>query len=104
MDSAGVFPIFGVAAVLLFVAGIYCILLSKDLIRTIIGAELLIKAVTLLIITAGYFTDHIALAQALVITIIVIEVSVTVVGVGVVLSIFKHDKSIDVTNVRNLKG
>ena len=104
MDSSGIFWVFGAAALLILVAGLYSIIVSKDLIRVFIGVELLAKAVTLLVITAGYVTGRVALAQTLAITIIIIEVTVTVVALGVVLSLFRHDKSIDVTSVRNLKG
>jgi len=104
MNSSGFFWVFGAAAFLILVAGIYSIIVSRDLIRVFIGVELLAKAVTLLVITAGYVTGRVALAQTLVITIIIVEVTVTVVALGVVLSLFRHDKSIDVTSVRNLKG
>jgi len=74
------------------------------MIRAIIGIELLIKAVTLLIIAAGYVTGHAALAQGLVITIIVIEVVVAATAAGIALSVFRHTDSLDVRSLRNLKG
>ncbi len=104
MGNPGVFSLFAVAAVLVLVAGLYSIMVSKDLIRTLIGVEILAKSVTLLIITAGYFAKRIALAQTLAITIIIIEVAVTVVAVGMVLGLFRHEKSIDAGIVRHLKG
>ena len=72
--------------------------------RALIGAELLMKAVTLLIITAGYVTGNLALAQSIVITLIVIEVIVIAVACGIVLSIFRHHDSLDARNIGNLKG
>ncbi|MHB9154601.1 MAG: NADH-quinone oxidoreductase subunit K, partial [Endomicrobiales bacterium] len=42
--------IFIVFIPLLFIAGFYCILVTRNLIRTLIGLEILTKAVTLLII------------------------------------------------------
>ena len=104
MDIPAVFPIFGIAAVLVLIAGLYSIIMSRDLIRTLIGVEMLAKAVTILVITTGYFVNRIALAQTIAITIIIIEVAVTAVAVAVVLCIFKHDKSTDARIVRNLKG
>jgi NADH:ubiquinone oxidoreductase subunit K len=104
MGNPGAFSLFAIAAVLVFIAGLYGIIASRNLIRTVICVEILAKAVTLLIITAGYFSKRIALAQTLAITVIIIEVAVTAVAVGMVLSLFRHDKSIDVTIVRNLKG
>ncbi len=104
MDSPGMFMTFGVGAVLILAAGLYSIMVSKDLIRAVIGIEILAKATTLLVIAAGYFTRRIALAQTLVITVIVIEVAVTVVAVGMVLALYRREKSIDSAILRNLKG
>ena len=89
---------------MLLVIGIYCLFATLNLIRALIGVEILIKAVTLLLIVVGYITDHTALTQALVITLIVIEAVIMAVSVGVVLGIHTHKKSLDIRNIRNLKG
>jgi NADH-quinone oxidoreductase subunit K len=89
---------------LLLVTGFYCILATRNLIRALIGLEILTKAVTLLIIVAGYVTGRLALAQTLVITLIVFEVVVMVVAAGLIVNVFKHFDSLDVRNLRNLKG
>lgn len=94
---------YGIFIVLLAVIGFYCILITVNLIRALIGVELLIKAVTLLIMLAGFVTGHEALAQSLVITLIVIEVVVIVVAVGVVLGLRSHYGSLDIRRTRNLK-
>lgn len=72
--------------------------------RALIGIELLIKAVTLLIILAGYVTGRTALAQALVITIIVIEVVVAATAAGIAVRVFSHTDTLDVKSLENLKG
>lgn len=95
---------FCVFIIMLFVIGIYCMLVSYNLVRALIGIEILIKAVTLLLIIVGYVTNHIALAQSLVITLIVIEAVIVTVAVGVILGIHTHNNSLDVRKVRNLKG
>jgi len=90
--------------IMLFIAGLYCILVTRNLMRVLIGLELLTKAVTLLLIVAGYVTNRGALAQAIVITLIVIEVVVIAVMAGVILSIYRHTGSLDAQNVKTLKG
>lgn len=97
--STGVFFV-----MLLAVAAFYCILFSRNLIRILIGLELLIKAVTLLIALAGYITGHMALAQTMIITLIVIEVVVIAVAAGIVIGAQRHNQSLDVRTLRNLKG
>jgi len=99
-----IFWLFGVPICLLFVMGLYCILATYNLVRVLIGLEILIKAATLLVILAGYLTGRAALAQAIVITLIVVEVVVIVVAGGVVLQAFSHHGSLNVRNLRNLKG
>lgn len=98
------FRYFIIFIILLFISGVYCILVSFNLIRALIGLEILIKAVTLLIILAGYACGRVALAQAIVITLIVIEIVVMVVAGGVVLWAFKYNKTIDPRRLSNLRG
>jgi len=90
--------------IMLFIAGLYCILVTRNLMRVLIGLELLTKAVTLLLIVAGYITGRGALAQAIVITLIEIEVVVIAVMAGVILSIYRHTGSLDAENIKSLKG
>ena len=103
-DAAGIFWCFDIFIMLLFILGLYCVMASFNLIRVLIGLELLIKAVTLLIILVGYMTHNEGLAQALVVTLIVIEVVIMVVAGGIILCVFRVNKSIDTRGLRNLKG
>ena len=104
VPSALMFNYFLVFIILLFITGIYCILVSFNLIRALIGLEVLIKAVTLLIILAGYICGRTALAQAIVITLIVIEIVVMVVAGGIAFWAFRYNKTIDPRRLSNLKG
>jgi len=90
--------------VILFIIGFYCLLVTFNLIRALIGLELLIKAVTLLLILVGYVTGHEALAQSLVITLIVMEVVIIAVAAGIILGLHRHNKGLDVRHLRSLKG
>jgi multisubunit Na+/H+ antiporter MnhC subunit len=90
--------------IVLFAAGLYCILVTRNLMRVLIGLELLTKAVTLLLIVAGYAVGKTALAQTIVITLIMIEVVVIAVMAGVILSIYRHTGSLDASSVKSLKG
>ena len=98
------FWIFGISAALVLIAGFYCLIVTYNLIRALIGVELLTKSATLFIILAGHISGREALAQALAITLIVIEVVVIAVAVGIVLCVYKHNKSIDARLLRNIKG
>lgn len=103
-DMTQLFWLCCIGIALLFITGIYCVLVTLNLIRAIIGLEILTKAVTLLIILAGFVTGRTGLAQALAITLIVIEVVVITVAMGVILCIFGHNKTVDAKLIRNVKG
>jgi multisubunit Na+/H+ antiporter MnhC subunit len=89
---------------LLLLAGFYCIMVSRNLIRTLIGLEILTKGVTLLIIVAGYVTGYMAVAQSFAITLIIIEVVVLAVAAGLIVNVFRHTDSLDRRNLQNLRG
>jgi NADH-quinone oxidoreductase subunit K len=90
--------------ILLLVTGLYVIIVSRNTIRILIGLELVTKAVTVLLIVAGYITGRLGLAQALVITLILVEVVVIVVAAGVAIGSFKRCASLNVGRLRTLKG
>lgn len=104
IESAVFFWAYCIFVIMLFIIGLYCIFMTYNLIRVLIGLELLIKAVTLLVVVAGFVSNHIALAQAFVITLIVVEVVFIAVAVGVVLGLWRHNQSIDAREIRTLKG
>lgn len=103
-ETIRLFWTFAIFVIMLFITGFYGILVTRNLIRTLIGLEIISKAATLLFIVVGYVIQRQALVQALVITTIVIEVVVIVVAAGVILSVYRHEESLDTRNLRKLKG
>jgi NADH:ubiquinone oxidoreductase subunit K len=103
-ENAALFGLFGLGIVLMLLSGIYGLVVTRNLVRTLISMEILTKAATMLIIVCGYVCDRIALAQALAITLIIIEVAVIVAAVGIVLCIHRSTGSISRDSIRNLKG
>lgn len=93
-----------IAGFLLIIAGCYCLIRTLHLLKIIIGIEVAMKAVTLFIILAGYINGKMNLAQTFVIMIIVIEVVVAVVATGIAISLYKKYGSMDLRNLRKLKG
>ncbi|MDD5617949.1 MAG: NADH-quinone oxidoreductase subunit K [Candidatus Omnitrophica bacterium] len=90
--------------IILAIIGFYCIFATYNLIRVLIGLELLIKAVTLLLVVVGFVSGHTALIQAFIITLIVVEVVVIVVATGVIINLRRHNQSLDTRKLRNLRG
>ena len=99
-----IFKAYWIFIVLLALAGIYCVVVTRNLIRVLIGMELMTKAVTLLLVLGGWASGRMALAQALVINLIVVEVVVIAVAAGIVVSLYRKNLSLDTRELRNLKG
>lgn len=97
-------PLFGGLTVMLMIIGLYCIFVSENVIRIIIGIEVLTKAATLAIVLAGYLTGREALAQCLAITLIIVEVAVIAVASGITVGIFRQNGSLDTSELKSLKG
>jgi NADH:ubiquinone oxidoreductase subunit K len=102
MNSAW-FVYIGFAAALLFV-GLYALLTMRNVIKLLIGVEIVGKSVTLVLLATGFAKGSILLAQSLVITFIVVEVSLIATGLALVINIVRQTKSLDVRKLTKLKG
>ncbi len=104
MVVEGSFWLYFTFFVLLLVDGIWCMLATYNLLRILIGLEILMKSVTFFLIAAGYLSGRMALAQAIVITVIVIEVVVVTIAAGVAMGFFRKHNSLNIRNTRTMKG
>ena len=86
------------------ITALYCILATRNLIRILIGLELLTKAVTIMLALGGYVTGRMAQAQTYIITLIVVEVVVIAIAAGIVIGAHRHNNSLDAGRLTNLKG
>jgi len=98
------FTLFIIAVVLMLAVGLYSLVVTRNLIRILLSVEILTKAVTLLMIGAGYAIDKMADVQSYVISIIVIEVMILVVATGIVFGVYRHTETLDTKKLNNLKG
>jgi NADH:ubiquinone oxidoreductase subunit K len=92
------------AAALLICIGLYCLLTMKNMVKLLIGIEIMAKGVTLAVIATGLAKDNLLLAQSLVISVIVVDVAVLATALAIVISINRHTKSLDVRKLTKLKG
>lgn len=106
------------AAAFLIGIGLYALLAKKNLIKMILGITLIDSGVNLLLIAIGYIKGGTApiilgnvkpsevvdpLPQALVLTNIVIGVSVTALALSIVMRVYKHYKTLNSDEVRDMK-
>ena len=99
-----VFWLVGGATVALMFVGAVCMIASRNLIRILIGVELLTKGVTLALAGGGWLSEKTNLAQALIVTLILVEVVVIAVAAGVVIAAHARTRSLDVRQLQRLKG
>jgi len=91
-------------AALLIITGLFMMVRTNNLIRVIISIEVVMKAITLLLLLAGYVNGNYPLAQTFIVTMIVIEVVVAVVAAGLVISIFRRNDSLEIDKLNRLNG
>lgn len=108
-----------VASLLLISIGLYCVVVKKNLIKIVIGIGIMEYGVNLFFILIGYrhggtapimdssvagatFVDP--LPQALVLTAIVIGLAVTALMVSIAVRLYEKYGTLDITEMRQLKG
>lgn len=86
------------AAILLFL-GLWCIISKTNLIKIIIGIEIMAKGALLSFIASGGGS-----IQSVVIIVIAIDAIVAAVALSVAVNAWRHNKSLDISNMRKLRG
>ena len=84
---------------ILLALGLYCVLSKKNLIKIVIGLEIMAKGSTLAFIGMGG-----ADVQAYVIIAISIEAIVAAVALAIIVNVWKHTKTLDSSKMRQLRG
>jgi NADH-quinone oxidoreductase subunit K len=90
-------------AALLFFIGLYCMAASRNLLRQLIGLEVMSKGSLLALIASGAMSN-LSLAQAVIITMIVIEVVVVAAGLVLLVKAYRANGGVDVWKLSSLKG
>jgi len=90
---------------LLLMIGLGCLMIKRDMIRLLMGIEILFNAANLCFIsfstqTASYIDP---LPHSIVMMAIVLDGAVISVGLVMVLNVYKHYKAIDIRKLRRLK-
>ncbi len=96
---------FVVATGLMIVIGLGCLMFKRDMIRLLIGVEILFNAANLFFIALATQSPGMVdpFAHSVVMMAIVLDGTVIAVGLAMVLNIYKHYKTIDIRKLRRLK-
>ncbi len=95
------------AAAVLFVLGAYCIAVKRNMIKLVIGIEVLTSAIHLNFIALGFavsptFSTDV-LAQSIVIISIVVAAAVATIALLLVINAYRHYATLDVKRLRRLR-
>jgi len=96
--------VFTVAALALFLVGMYCIITKRNLIKIVVGVEIMTAAVNLNFISMAW-NGEVAdpLASSMVLISIAIAAAIAALALSLIISAFKHTGSVDSRKLRRLR-
>ncbi|MGB9176051.1 MAG: NADH-quinone oxidoreductase subunit K [Methanoregula sp.] len=83
----------------LFATGLYCLIARSNLIKMVMGLELLGKGVSLLFVLGGYLSGDTGISQAVVFTLIAIEAVVAGLALAFVIIARRVWKTFDIAAI-----
>lgn len=89
---------------LVFMIGIYLLFAYCNLLRLIVGVEVMAKGITLVLLAAGIVRRDIGFIQSLVVTFIIVETILAAVMLGIVIISHKIHVTLDIRRQSKLKG
>lgn len=89
---------------LMFGLGLWCILAQRNMIKILIGIELLARGVTLCFVAAGYGLGLGGVAQAATVVVITIDAVVVAIALALAVNAYRHYGAIDTRRLTRLRG
>ncbi len=83
--------------------GLYCLLISRNMIKAVIGLQILVKGAVLAFILGGNLNNQVNTAQSLALTIIVADTIVAVIGLALAVQVRIRFGTLDLKSLTTLK-
>ena len=87
----------------LLAVGLYAVLIARNLIKVVIGLQLLVKGAMLALIAAGQVAGQPAVGESLALTVIVADTIVAVVGLALAVQVRRRFGTLDVKLLSTLR-
>jgi NADH:ubiquinone oxidoreductase subunit K len=87
----------------LFGIGLYCLLITRNLIKVVVGLQILVKGAMLALILVGQMKGQPSLGQSMALTVIVADTIVAVVGLALAVQVKRSIGSLDIADISKLK-
>jgi NADH-quinone oxidoreductase subunit K len=92
-----------VAIVGLLAVGLYALLIARNLIKIVVGLQILVKGAMLALIAAGQLAGQAEVGESLALTVIVADTIVAVVGLALAVQVRRHFGTLDMRALSTLK-
>lgn len=97
-------PIIVMAAVIGLVGiGFYCLLVTRNMIRVVVGLQIVVKGAMLALVLIGQMRGQGALGQSMALTVIVADTIVAVLGLALAVQVKRRMGTLDLNDLSNLK-
>lgn len=87
----------------LLAIGLYAVLISRNLIKIVVGLQILVKGAMLAMIAAGQVAGQAAVGESLALTVIVADTVVAVVGLALAVQVRRYFGTLDVHALSTLR-
>jgi len=92
------------SGLLVMMLGVYMLVMFRNLLRLIIGVEMVAKGITLIFLAAGAYRQEIGFIQSLVVTFIIVETVLAAVMLALAVRAHKIYGSLDIRHLSKLRG
>jgi NADH-quinone oxidoreductase subunit K len=83
--------------------GLYALLASRNLIKVVVGLQIMVKGALLALVAAGRVNGVSVIGESLALTVIVADTIVAVVGLGLAVQVRRHFGTLDIHALTTLK-
>jgi len=83
--------------------GLYALLITRNLIKVVIGLQIMVKGAILALVLAGRLTGQVNLGQSLALTVVVADTIVAVIALALAVQIRRHCGSLDLNDLATLR-
>ena len=92
------------AGLLVILLGVYMLILYRNLLRLMVGVEIIAKGVTLIFLSAGIYRQDIGFIQSILVTFIIVETVLAAVMLALAVGAHKIYGSLDIRHLSKLRG
>lgn len=83
--------------------GLFGLLTTQNLIKVVVGMQILAKGAMLALVTAGHLRGQLELSQSMALTVIVADTIIAVIGLAMAVQIRRHFGTLNISALTTLK-